>query len=71
MDVDVRGLLGRREILSAYIKVFERPEELLQVCAQVAGDSDAARTAVAVASDLSEIRARALLDLVDPSRFLR
>lgn len=60
---DHQNLLGLREILSAYVAVSERSDELLRVCAGVSGDGDAARRAVAEAFDVSETAAAAILDM--------
>lgn len=57
------NLLVRKEILSAYLKVLERPEDLVRVCASVTGDSEDLRTAVIVAFGVSEMAADAILAL--------
>lgn len=56
-------MLSLREILSAYIAVSERPDELLRVCGSASGGIDAAKLAVAEAFDVSEVAAAAILDL--------
>lgn len=63
MDEDRGNLQALREILSAYVRVLERPEELLRVCAESPGDTAAAVAAVAEAFEVSDIAAQAILDL--------
>jgi DNA gyrase/topoisomerase IV subunit A len=63
MDDDRRNLLARIEIVSAYMKALEDTEKLLRVCANVSGDADDARVAVAAAFEVSELAADAILAL--------
>ncbi len=63
MDEDRRNLVARIEIVSAYIKALEDPEKLLRVCANVSGDADEAREAVAAEFEVSDIAADAILAL--------
>jgi DNA gyrase/topoisomerase IV subunit A len=63
MDEDRRNLGARAEIVRAYIKALEDPEKLLQVCANVSGDVDDARTAVTTEFEVSDMAADAILAL--------
>ncbi|WP_431075006.1 hypothetical protein [Microbacterium phyllosphaerae] len=63
MTEDRENLLARREIVAAYVKVLERPEELLRVCRDAPGDTAAAVSAVAEEFEVSDIAAQAILDL--------
>jgi len=63
MTEDRENLLARREIVAAYVKVLERPEELLRVCRDAPGDTAAAVSAVAEAFEVSDIAAQAILDM--------
>ena len=63
MTEDRANLQIRREILAAYVKVLETPEELLRVCGDAPGDTAAAVAAVAEAFEVSDIAAQAILDL--------
>jgi DNA gyrase/topoisomerase IV subunit A len=63
MDEDRRNLIARAEIVRAYIKALEDTEKLVRVCANVSGDVDDARTAVAAEFEVSDIAADAILAL--------
>ena len=63
MDEDRQQLLRRREIVSAYVTVLNRPADLLQACANATGDSVDVRTAVAEAFGVSDLAAEAILAL--------
>lgn len=63
MTEDHHNLSVLRDILAAYVRVLERPEELLRVCADAPGDVASAVAAVAQAFDVSDIAAQAILDM--------
>ena len=63
MSEDRRNLETRRELIRAYMAALADPAKLLRVCASVSGDADDARAAVAAAFEVSEVAARAILDL--------
>ena len=63
MNADQENRLARREIMLAYVKVLERPGDLLRVCAGVSGDGDEVRAAVEKVFDLSPFAADAVLQL--------
>lgn len=60
---DRRSLLGRREILAAYVVVLDRLGELTDVCAAVTGDADELRIALQESFDLSPSAADAILHI--------
>lgn len=55
--------MGRIEIMSAYIKALDDPERLIRVCADVSGEDDDARAALAAAFEVSDFAADAILGL--------
>lgn len=63
MDEDRQNLRDRIEIVSAYVKALADPDRLLQVCAASFGDFDNAKAAVAKTFNVSELGARAILEL--------
>lgn len=46
MGGDRQSLLWRREILAGYLKILDRPSEMVEVCSSVAGDTEELRRAV-------------------------
>ncbi|MBN9213327.1 MAG: hypothetical protein ABS62_10305 [Microbacterium sp. SCN 70-200] len=63
MDDELRNAQARREILAAYVTALDDPARLLRVCAEVGGDNDDARRAVAAAFGVSVHAADAILAL--------
>lgn len=62
-DEERQNLVTSTEIVNAFIRAVENPEKLLRVCANVAGDRDDERAAVAAAFEVSDVVADAILDL--------
>ncbi|MBO0984994.1 hypothetical protein [Rathayibacter sp. SD072] len=62
-DDERQNLMTRTEIVNAYIRAVEDPEKLFRVCANVSGDRDDERAAVAAAFEVSDVVADAILDL--------
>jgi len=63
VDEERNNLRQRIEILRAYVKAIENPEELLRVCARVEGGIEDVRSAVARAFDVSDVAADAILSM--------
>jgi DNA gyrase/topoisomerase IV subunit A len=63
MRADQEQVLVRRDILAAYIAVIDRPDKLLEVCANAAGGIENVRLAVEKAFGLSTVAADAVLAL--------
>ncbi|MDT0182001.1 hypothetical protein Q9S36_17620 [Microbacterium sp. ARD31] len=54
---------ARRDILTAYIAVMNRPEELLAICTDASGDADQVRGAIQDAFGISALAADAVLSM--------
>jgi DNA gyrase/topoisomerase IV subunit A len=62
-DGELRNLLTRREIVSAYVLALQRREDLFRLTSSTPGDADAVGRALAETFDVSDVAAAAILDL--------
>ena len=60
---DLRDLQMHRSILRAYVRVLERTDELLALCAATTGDATATRAAIERAFGIGPVEADAVLGM--------